>query len=426
MCLRLYSDNWLIMSMLTTKNLYYCLIGLSVLISPIFLLIAKAEPRAGISLGAGFTLSPFVEGSVTYDDNIRLAAEGDETEDLFYGLVGGLSLMKSTDGFVSNLRGWYRTRRYKEADDLDDNTWQESFGLVIGDVENLQLKLDQKYSDISDYEFTQSDIGGGSQEDMTLRLIEGRTRRINRVLNDVGASVLHQTEKLHIQAGGGYASVSFDDDSNLNDWSELEAMVGASHETTDKSSITLMGAYGSQDTDNGLQSARFTKIRLGVKSQRSTKVSVNIGGGVQFYQAEDSYGSTEKLDEIVFNYSLNAAWAVTRKVSVHAFGRDEVVPTSAFENNAKRVDQVSLGTLWRPFQDWETSLGASYRADTYLRLINGIDAEETLSGLQFKIGYVPGDHIINVVINLRYEEFESNIQDDYTQFRASLLLNLTY
>ena len=76
-------------------------------------LTVTAGPREGFNLGAGFTLSPFVEGSLTYDSNIYLDPEGQETNDLFYGVVGGLSLIKRTEDVLMNLRGWYRIRRGK-------------------------------------------------------------------------------------------------------------------------------------------------------------------------------------------------------------------------------------------------------------------------------------------------------------------------
>jgi len=388
-------------------------------------LTVTAGPREGFNLGAGFTLSPFVEGSLTYDSNIYLDPEGQETNDLFYGVVGGLSLIKRTEDVLMNLRGWYRIRRYQDNDVLDDDTWQESFNFVWGDIDKLQIKLDQRYSDVSDYEFTQAEIGNEGGEDLTLRLIDGRTRRTQRQLNDIGVSASRQTDKLLAQLGGGYASVSFDDD-NLREWEEGEVNVDLGYEATDKSSIVFAGSHGEHDSHNGLRNISFTKLRVGMRSQRTEKLSFAAGVGAELYRAEDSTGDSVELDQELFHYNLNGAWAITRKISLQAFGRNEMVPTSAFDDNTKRVDQFSLGLLWRFSQDWETTFGASLRQDDYSRPIDGVDAEEELRGVQWKIGYVPGDELINIVLNIRYEDFESNIQDEYDQLRASLLVNLTY
>ncbi len=55
--------------------------------------------------------------------------------------------------------------------------------------------------------------------------------------------------------------------------------------------------------------------------------------------------------------------------------------------------------------------------------IGGIDAEEEIRGVQWKLKYDPKDKVVNLALNIRYEEFESNIQDDYTQLRVVLGLN---
>ena len=365
-------------------------------------LAVTAGPREGLNLGAGFTLSPFVEGSLTYDSNVHLAPEGQETNDFFYGVVGGLSLMKRTEDVLMNLRGWYRIRRYQDNDVLDDDTWQESFNLVWGDIDKLQINLDQRYSDVSDYEFTQAEIGNEGGDDLTLRLIDGRTRRTQRQLNDVGVSAARQTDKLLAKLGGGYATVEFDDD-DLKEWKEGEVNVELGYEATDKSSIVFAGSHGEHDSDNDLKNISFTKLRLGLRSQRTEKLSFSAGVGGELYRAEDATGDSTDLDTDLFHYNLGGAWAITRKISLQAFGRNEMVPTSAFEQNTKQVDQFSLGLLWHFSQDWETTLGASLRQDDYSRPIGGIDGEEELRGVQWKIGYVPGDELINIALNIRYE-----------------------
>ena len=399
--------------------------GLIMFVGVLIPLTAAAGARDGINLGAGFTLSPFVEGSATYDSNVHLDPAGQETNDIYYGVVGGASLLKSTDDLTINLRGWYRIRRYDEATSLDDETWQESLDIVWGNVEDLQIKINQRYSDVSDYEFSQAEIGSQGGENLTLRLIEGRTRRTHRQLNDIGGSLAHQTDKLLAQVGGGHAEVTFDNDALL-EWSETEGNIDLGYEVSDKSSLLVAGSYGEHDTDNALQNANFTKVRVGMRSQRTDKLSFSAGVGFETYRAEDAEGSSEGLDADLFHYDLAAAWAITRKLSLQAFGRNEMLPTSAFDQNTKQIDQFSLGALWNFTQNWQTTLGGSFRRDDYTRTINDIHAREEIGGVQWKLGYTPRDKVVNVVLNVRYEEFESNIQDDYDQLRVSLLANLTY
>ncbi|MBC8453771.1 outer membrane beta-barrel protein [PVC group bacterium] len=384
-----------------------------------------SAPRDGFNLGGGFSLSPFVEGSATYDSNVYLS-ENNEKDDIYLGLVGGLSLLKKEEAFTMNLRGWYRARRYMEYDAEDDDIFQENFDLVLGNIENLQFKFDQRYSEVSDYEFIQAESSSdGSQEDLTLRLIEGRTRRTKRDLIDLGASLARQTDKLTTRVGIGYASVDFDNNS-FNKWEETEGAATIAYEVTDKSSLALAGSYGQHETKNRIKNSEYVKLRAGMKSHRTDKVTFNIGGGAQFYRAEDSTGNSTDLDKDIFHYDASAAWAVSRKISLQLFGRNEIIPTSAYDENTKEVSQGSVGGLWRPFEDWQTTLGGSYRQDDYSRPINGVDAKETLKGIQWRVGYLPVDQVANVALKIRYERFESNIQHDYDQLRASIVLNVAY
>jgi len=388
--------------------------------------VALSSPGDGINLGGGFSLSPFVRGSATYDSNVHLA-ETNETDDIFYGLVGGLSLLKTEEDMTINLRGWYRARRYQDTKVLDDEIFQENLDIVFGNIEKLQFRFDQRYSDVSDYEYTQPERGGEAHEDQTLRLIEGRTRRTKRQLNDFGGSVARRSDKLLLKGKGGYASVDFDNPT-LHAWTEKEGEANLDYEITDKSSLSLVGVYGEHTTKNKLRDTRFTKLRVGTRSHRTDKVTFAMGAGIEIYRAEDAFGTTN-LNEETFHYDVSGAWAVTRKVSLQVFGRNEIIPTSAFVENTKEVSQFSLGALWRPFEDWQTTLGGSYRRDDYSRPIDGIDGKESLRGVQWKLGYVPTDQIMNITLNVRYEKFKTNLKHlnhDYDQLRVSLALNLTY
>lgn len=412
------------------------------------------EPGDGIRFGNGWSLSPFVSGSVTYDSNVLLRYdsyerneelnEPERDDDIFYDLVGGLSLLKETDDITMNLRGLAKLRSYETYTPLDDQTFQQNFDAVLGDADGIRIKLSQQYSHVSDYEFTREESGLREQDMVTLRLIETRTMRTDRYIEDYGISVMDAFSKLQLQGGLGYGKVAFGDDTpiyfpkrNLRDWDEYEGSVNVGYRMTDKSSVFIAPSMGQHHSDNGLDTSTFVKLRAGFRSVPTIKVNYSIGCGLQYYRGGDrtaefddiNLGTTSSSDDLelqFFHYDMKAAWSLTERTDFQIFGRNEMIPTSAFDNNTKRVDQGSIGLIQRLGQKWSASLGLSYRQDTYTLPINRVDAHEELAGILGKIQYDARKSWLQVTAQARYEEFTSNIQEDYQQLRATISADISY
>ena len=384
---------------------------------------SSAAPGEGIRLTESLSLSPFVEGTAFYDSNVFLSKDN-EQDDLFLDLVGGLSLREEKEDFSLTLRGWAQMRQYQEYTSEDNEGFQENLDIVYGQRDRLQLNLTQRYSSVSDYEFTQQGAGANGRENVGLRLVEGRTRRTQRVLNDVVVGITRAFDKIEVSADATYSSVAFDED--LRDWSETKAHIDMGYKVTEKTSATFAGGYGQHDTDNGLNNNEFVNALFGVRTEPTEKVTYDLGAGVQSYTAEDSTGDSDALDQTRFHFNASASWTATEKLDVQLFGRNEILPTSAFEENTKEVRQGSVGLRYQVTSTIGSSLGVSYREDVYSRPIDGIDAKEALTGLQLRLSYQARRPFLTVTGLVRYEEFESNIQDNYEQLRASIALNLTY
>ena len=415
-------------------------------VTPNFCSEADAGPGSGIRLWRDTTISPLIEASYTYDSNPGLYPEGEEIDDYFWDAVLALSLIKQNDKQSLSLRGWYQLRRYDLFKDLDDDTWQENIDWVYGDRRDLQLMLSQRFGILSDYEFTQSDTDAKNQSgDALLRLIETRTRRVSRTLNDIGAGLSHETDRTQIDGGVSYAAVAFEEEEGLFDWSELQGSVDFGYRATDKTVLALNGVLGQHTTDNSLKDTAWIKGKLGVRTEPTYKTSIRLGVGIESYTAEvDDSGMTvdtdvdrdvdidtsqsddTSLDTTRFHYDGKVVWSVTEKIDFQLFGRNEILPTSAFTANTKEVNQGSVGLVYRPKDNWTGSVGWSYRTDDYTRLIDGIDAFEELIGLQLRLVYDNKRRWLQIYAKARYEEFRSNIQDEYIQLRVTLGLNLKY
>jgi len=414
-----------------------CAVALCTL-TPCFCTEADAGPGSGIRLASDTTFSPFIEASYTYDSNPLLLPEGEELDDYFLDIVPALSFIKQNDRQSLSLRGWYQIRKYDEFTPLDDDTWQENIDWVYGDTRDLQLILSQRHGVLSDYEFTQGDTDAKNQSgEALLRMIETRTRRVHRALDDIGVGASHETDKTFIDIGVAYAAVAFEEEDGLYDWSELLASGDVGYRATDK---TVLGAHvelGQHDSDNELDTVDWLKGRLSTQYEPTYKTKIKIGAGLESHNAGDATGAqsadldtatsdSTDLDRLIFHYDARAIWAVTEKTDLQMFGRNEMLPTSAFAQNTKQINQGSVGIVYRPTETIQTTLGVSYRSDDYTRLISGVNAFEELLGGQLRIVYDNRRRWLQIYLKARYEEFTSNIQDDYVQLRLTVGLNLKY
>lgn len=385
------------------------------------------QEAEGIKLTEATSVSPFLEGSITYDSNVPLNPEGEEEDDFFGDIILGLSLLRAPEASTLNLRGWYQIRQYQEFSELDKHTWQENIEFVWGQRDTLQIILKQRRGKLADYEFTQSDSSAQSErEESGQRLIETRTRRTERILDDLGASLAHETRILSLNLGGYYAGVSFenDDEYRLYDWHEIYLTPRIDLKLSEKTALSLSGDIGQQESDNELKDLEYFRVRLGLHLNPSEKTDLRIAGGIQQHRVT---GGSDNLNQERFHFKLNSSWMMTQKMRLQLYGQNELLPTSAFSKNTKRVDQGSVGLVYDFSPRLFISGAISYRRDTYTDPVREVpDPVEEQRGAQLRIVLRNREKNIKIYLKGRYEIFTSNIQEDYNQLRLTLGASIAF
>jgi len=389
---------------------------------------ASAQDAAGIRLTDSTSLSPFVEANLTYDSNVLLLGEGLEEDDFYLDVVGGLSLLRKKEASTFNLRGWYQARRYEAYSLLDDETWQINGEYVGGYIDRAQVILKAKYGVLSDYEFTQSDLAAQFERSRAGDfMMETRTMRYRRILDSYSAGVARETRWFDLSLHGTYSAVEFDTTkATLYDWREIFIQPRIGLRASEKTSITLSGELGQQDSDNDLDTLDFLRVRLGLYLTPSEKTKVDFGAGYQETKVDATSSSGSSLDSERFHFDGNASWMATSKILLHVFAKNEILPTEAFQRNTKTVDQASIGGTYEITRQLFSSLGLSYRRDEYTAPVNGVDALEELIGIQARLAFNSQKQNLRIFLKGRYEEFTSNIQTDYNQLRLSIGLNFAF
>ncbi len=390
---------------------------------------APAQDAGGIRLTDSTSLSPFVEASLSYDSNVLLLGKGLEQEDFYLDLVGGLSLLRKKEASTLNLRGWYQARRYEEFRLLDDETWQINGEYVGGYIDRAQLILKAKYGVLSDYEFTQSDLAAQFERSRAGDfMMETRTMRYRRILDSYSVGLARESRRFDLSVHGIYSSVDFDTDkATLYDWTEIFLQPRIGLRVSEKTSVTLGGEIGQQDSENDLNTLDFLRVRLGLYLTPSEKTKVDFGAGYQESKVDATSSSGSSLDTEKFHFDGNASWMATSKILLHVFAKNEILPTEAFQRNTKQVDQASVGGTYEITHQFYASLGLTYRRDEYTAPVRGVDDPlEELIGIQARLAFNSQKRNLGIYLKGRYEEFTSNIQTDYDQLRVSIGLNFAF
>ncbi len=388
--------------------------------------LTLAQEAHGIKLSESSSISPYIEASFTYDDNVPLRPPGKELDDTYIDIALGLSFLRQTETDNLTMQAWAQRREYFEYTELNDWTWQERVEYVLGNPDRLQFRFKQRYGHLSDYEFTQSDASAPAERrEATMRLIETRTRRTQRDILDFEAAVARETRRLNVEVKAAYAAVDYERSNHalinrsgfaLYNWSEYHADPFIGFRVSEKTMISLSGVIGVQETDNDLERLEFLRGLVGILYTPTEKTRFNIGLG----QQSTAVPSDPSLDTSGIYFDTKIMWMATERMSVQAYGRNEYQPTSAFESNTKLVSQGSVGLVYEISRRVMCTAGASYRADDYTAPIGGVDALETHKGLQLKLNMQGKKRRIGVYLKGRYEMFESNIQDDYNQLRLMI------
>lgn len=389
---------------------------------------ARAQTSEGIHLTENISFSPFLEGSYTYDSNVLLLRKGLEQDDFYLDLVGGLSLLRKKEASTLNLRGWYQFREYQEFRLLNDETYQGVLDYVGGNIDRAQVLLKLNYGVLSDYEFTQSDLAAQHERSRASDfLMETRTRRYRRQLSSAVLGVARETRHFDMVLNAAYSSVKFETATiRLYNWEETYIQPKIGLRVSEKTAITLGGEIGQQESDNELDTLDFLRVRLGTYWTPSEKTKLAAGGGIQKQKVDATAADGTSLNTESFHFDGSASWAATTRILLQAFAKNEYLPTEAFTRNTKKVDQASVGCTYEMTDQFYGSLGLSYRRDTYTAPINGIDALETLAGIQVRLVFNSDRKNLRVYLRGRYEEFESNIQDDYNQLRLTIGASIAF
>lgn len=330
--------------------------------------VAQAGPGDGIKLGR-VTLSPYVTGSVTHDDNAKLIPSdrdnftppNNEEEDTYTELGGGIDA--SFEGDTLSVRGslFGQDRTYNDLDDLNGEIWGQSLSATI-DSGKTRVSFNEAYREVQD-----TDVGGGalanaSDDDVAIfgRPYDSGVRGERSILQ-AGLGVYRPlSDKMDL--GARYSVTSLDYDAPLLDDQSSDGQsvsLNLSHDLTDKLDGLVQGSYTRHDQDGVSSHQSSYTAQAGVSYQQSDKVMVRVAAGITGYERKMT--ADDELSTASFD--VTAAWAATDRTSLALSAGNAYVPTQ--DNNVKLSTLVGLSAVHRIGERVSVSASATYRQEEF-------------------------------------------------------------
>ncbi len=378
------------------------------------------SPGDGITV-QNWRLSPFLDLSATYDSNVGI--DGTDESDYFTDLWLGTDLLRKTEKLTLQAQVWGKIRNY--ADQTDQN--YEGFGEIIGisyvPWNELRLKLEQHYAQLTDYEYTLQFTNTG------LVTLQDKTERQDRERFSIGVGMeLPLSDKMTLALDAAYGYVDYDNSATF-DGTERTVSLELAYKVTDKTALFVYGDYELLDSDGNDDATIVYALRVGAKTLTTDKLTFRAGAGTIWYKVDNGPGADAESDA-EFNFNAQAAWQATPKISIVASARNYLRIAADSADNAKDATEFSLGGNYRLSDSISLSLTGAYSMTEYINPImiggNLIDREQDIWMMRTRLTYTPPAQFISFYLDAQYNTVDDNSGDDYDQLRLGAGVRLRY
>lgn len=400
------------------------------------LLVSKASiagPGEGIRAG-NLIINPFVEGSFTWDSNIRLT-ETNQTEDSFADYLGGVQFRYQRPSFSFEGRAFLLFRRYTLLDDENFDNWGEQAGFYAGRRDKLSVYITQRHRIIDDYDRTSYFGQAAGAEEQNLSLTYDCSTRVRRTLSDAGIIFgKNAGSKTELDFGGNYSDERYETNA-LSRIRRIDFKGEAAYRVAGKTSVFLFINSGLEQNESIDDDGSSYAARVGLKKKSTDKLSFRAGAGVEAYQRPEtvvmSTNDVKPSSETVLSLEASATWQATQKVRVEFAGNNTVQSVPQYVDMLDMATMASLNIVYSVTTRFSLSLTGSFRRDDYLDpvVIEGETwdrLDEHRAGM-IRVDYVPPRKFLTAYIEGSYEESTSTVPSyNYDQQRLAVGLSLRY
>lgn len=414
-----------------------------------------AQPGMGIRLGEGTVLTPQVNVSYNYDDNVdlRRRAVGEDAEaldqntsDSYYEYLASLRLNRIAGNRQLRASTWYGQEFYQSFSELDSENYGASAGYFwVRPGGKTSFDLNALYEYAVDRAGSQEDELGETNN--ILRDFDNVSERVTRDIYSLNAVLDHELiNDLGTALIFGYYQTDYKD-ILYNDRISYDYEAELNYRLSDKTQPYGRIGMGIDDDDGFVDEAEKPFFLLGTRYTATDKLRLDVAVGYEEYNRTRllrTFSTDENGDVIVdsttpgeeendsgLKYTANIFYRATSKTTLSLRGRNGYDSVSSSTGSSRRENSVSLTGRHQTTRNINQSLTVNWREDDYLSPVarDGIEYDEVKETLrfQYRLNYETLRPWLSFFGNVSYEDGSSEIPgEDYTQTVLSLGAKLRY
>lgn len=365
----------------------------------------------GIRLG-GFLLSPMIEVTETYDDNI-FVDESDEVDDFITDIKPSFALLSNFSRHALNLSGSADIGRY--ADNSDENF--EDYGLGfdgrIDVTSKANLSGGAAYAQKHEDRGSPDDVKGTEPTEFTTvsanAALFHEFGRFNGTLS--GEFIRYDFEDVDISPGGKINQDDRDRDEHL-------VALRLGYEIVPEYEAYVKGSYNTRDYDAAVDDNLLNRDSDGFEVVAGARIDLTglLVGDVFVGYHEQYYDDSALSTASGASAGASLTWTVTPLTTVRGSLSRSVVETTSAGASSYLATVVGVGVDHKLLRNLQIGASVSYENDDY----EGISRSDDLFEAGLSLDYY---WTRNLFVGVAYD-FRSRDSDvsggDYTQNRVML------
>ncbi len=397
---------------------------------------AFAQPGSGIRLGSQTVLTPEINASANWNDNVNLRRratdEGGERldrndSDSFISTGLSLSARHWSQSTQWNSRLWLNNRGYFDNSNLDSDTYGASVGAFwTRPSASTTLKGDVSIQHAIDRSEIVGDFVGDSDLTPELENVAERVRRDEFRANLTFSQKL--TEDLRVNANYGFADIGYDAE-RYSDRTSHQYAGELNYQLSPRTS-----AYGKLgegiDEDEGLDGeARKPFYLVGLRLKPTPKLDLDLGAGHETFTRTPK--GEEELEDSGTKWTASLGWAATAKTRISLSGRSGFGSVASPGSSSREEISASVALQHQTTRQISQRISIAWREDDYLTPLpaRGEEYDELKETLwyQYSLQYQTVRPWLSLFFEASYEDGSSRIPgDSYTETQLTLGARASY
>jgi hypothetical protein len=416
-----------------------------------------AQPGSGIRLDDFTTLTPKVNVSINYDDNINLRQRAlaietdslsDNESDTFFEYLFSLALNRRVNNKALTASAYVGQELYQDFSELDSEKYGASLGyLWASSSGKTTVDVSGSYQFTIDETATNEETGLAAGQE-TLENFEDVSSRVER---DILTASLALNQEIGTDLGTALRFGLNDTDyaeERFNDRTATDYEAELNYQVSPKTEIFGTVGYKTEDDEGFAEDSENPFVLAGARYSPTTKSKINAAVGYESYtitplvttstrqpngEITTETGAGEEQDDDGMKFRISAVYSMNPKTTLVLTGRNGYASQGTENSRPKRETAAVVSLRHRTTEQFSQRLGVTWREDDFIEpiTIDEVEYDETRDTVSYfySFTYRTARPWLTFFGRVSYEDGTSNLPDsrnEFDQTRASLGARLRY